>query len=411
MRAIPFQRQDTLSPPLMKSKVRMPPRRSRLFLLGWILLAAPAASWAECVEAWDPEVDYFPRKAELHHAESFSIEYFGHYKVVTVHTPWPGAEEPVRYLLVQCGTPAPDGHEGVQRITIPVGRLAALSTTQLPHLELLDLLESLVAVSDIEMVHSPGVNQRFADGHVAEIGYGAGVEIEVVLELETDLVMTGASAQSRYDAHPVLQQAGVAVVINAEYSEPSLLGRSEWLKFTAAFFNAEALAEERFAEIESRYRGYAELVRDVPADERPTVFGGSLWRDTWHVAGGRSYPAQLIADAGGAYLWAGDESRESLPLDFEAVYEKAHAADFWLTMRNEWHSLADVRAADERYDAFAAFDKGRVYNANARLNEHGGNDYWERGVAEPHLVLADFIRILHPDRLPGHALHFYRRLE
>ena len=383
----------------------------RTCLWAWIVLAAPAAGRAECVEAFEPEADYFPYKAELLHAESFSIEYFGHYKRVTVHTPWPGAEEPVRYLLVQCGTPDPGGHEGAQRITVPVRRFAALSTTQLPHLELLDRLESLVAVSDIEMVHSAGVNQRFDAGHIAEIGHGAGVNLELVLELETDLVMTVASARSPYNAHPVLEQAGVAVAINAEYTEPSLLGRSEWLKFTAALFNAEALAEERFAGIEARYRGYAELARDVPADQRPSVFGGSLWRDTWHVSGGRSYPAQLIADAGGAYLWAGEETRESLPLDFEAVYEKAHAADFWLTMRNEWLSLADVHAADERYAAFAAFDKGRVYNANARLNEHGGNDFWERGISEPDLVLADFIRILHPDRLPDHSLHFYRRLE
>ena len=380
-------------------------------LWGWMVLAAPAAHRADCVDTFDPEADYFPHKAGLRHAESFAIEYFGHYKLVTVHTPWPGAGDPVRYLLVQCGTPAPEGYDGVQRITIPVRRFAALSTTQLPHLELLDLLESLVAVSDIEVVHSPAVNQRFADGRIAEIGHGAGVDLERVLELEPDLVMTVASARSRYNAHPVLRQAGVTVAINAEYTEPSLLGRSEWLKFTAAFFNAEALAEERFAAIEARYRRHADLVRDVPADRRPSVFGGSLWRDTWHVAGGRSYPAQLIADAGGRYLWAGDDSRESLPLDFEAVYEKAHAADFWLTMRNEWLTLADVGAADERYAAFAAFDGGRVYNANARLNEHGGNDYWERGVAEPDLVLADFIRILHPDRLPGHTLHFYRRLE
>ena len=383
----------------------------RACLWAWILLAAPAPGRAECVETWDPEADYFPHKANLLHAESFSIEYFGHYKLVTVHSPWPGADEPERYLLVQCGTPDPGGHEGARRIAIPVRRFAALSPTQLPHLELLDLLESLVAVSDIEMVHSPGVRERFEAGRVSEIGHGAGVNLEVVLELETDLVMTAASARSPYNAHPVLEQAGVAVAINAEYTEPSLLGRSEWLKFTAAFFNAEALAEERFAEIETRYGGYAELVRDVPADERPSVFGGSLWRDTWHVAGGRSYPAQLIADAGGRYLWAGNDSRESLPLDFEAVYEKAHAADFWLTMRNEWLSLADVRAADERYAAFAAFDRGGVYNANARLNEHGGNDFWERGISEPDLVLADFIRILHPDLLPDHGLHFYRRLE
>ena len=189
------------------------------------------------------------------------------------------------------------------------------------------------------------------------------------------------------------------------------MGRTEWLKFTAAFFNAEALAEKRFADIVAQYQQYAALVQDVPTGQRPTVFGGSLWRDTWHVAGGKSYPAQLIDAAGGAYLWADDDSEGSLPLDFEAVYEKAHAADVWLTMRNEWHSLAEVQAADERYVAFAAFASGRVYNANARLNAHGGNDYWENGLIEPHIVLADLIKIIHPDLLPEHALKFYKKLD
>ena len=377
----------------------------------WLVFGVSAANGADCVDTYDSAKDYFPHKAELQYAESFAIEYFNNYKVVTVHTPWPGAQEAVQYLLVQCGTPAPDGYDGVQRITVPLRRLAALSTTQLPHLELLDALENLVAVSDIEMVHSPGVNQRFAAGKIAEIGHGAGVNLELVLELETDVVMTVASAQSQYNAHPVLQQAGVAVAINAEYTEPSLLGRTEWLKFTAAFFNAEALAERRFADIVAQYQQYAALVQDVPTDQRPTVFGGSLWRDTWHVAGGKSYAAQLVAAAGGAYLWADDDSKGSLPLDFEAVYEKAHAADVWLTMRNEWHSLAEVQAADERYAAFAAFNSGRVYNANARLNAHGGNDYWESGLVEPHIVLADFIKILYPDRLPEHAFKFYQKLD
>ncbi|MYK41684.1 MAG: ABC transporter substrate-binding protein, partial [Gemmatimonadetes bacterium] len=42
---------------------------------------------------------------------------------------------------------------------------------------------------------------------------------------------------------------------------------------------------------------------------------------------------------------------------------------------------------------------------------HGGNDYWEAGLVEPHIVLADFIKILHPDHLPEHALKFYKKLD
>ena len=159
-----------------------PPHRERGWIsafagMTWVWLAfgvPTTANGDDCVDSYDPAKDYFPHKVEPQYAESFAIEYFNNYKVVTVHTPWPGAEKAVQYLLVQCGTPAPDGYDGVQRITVPIRRLAALSTTQLPHLELLNGLETLVAVSDIEMVNSPGVNQRFAAGKIAQIGHGAG---------------------------------------------------------------------------------------------------------------------------------------------------------------------------------------------------------------------------------------------
>ena len=54
--------------------------------------------------------------------------------------------------------------------------------------------------------------------------------------------------------------------------------------------------------------------------------------------------------------------------------------------------------------------KGNVYNNNARLNENGGNDYWEGGISNPNLVLADLIKIFHPELLPNHKLFFYQKL-
>ena len=33
------------------------------------------------------------------------------------------------------------------------------------------------------------------------------------------------------------------------------------------------------------------------------------------------------------------------------------------------------------------------------------------GLVEPHIVLADLIKILHPDRLTDHALKFYKKLD
>ncbi|NJM56291.1 MAG: hypothetical protein HC857_00870 [Synechococcales cyanobacterium RU_4_20] len=102
--------------------------------------------------------------------------------------------------------------------------------------------------------------------------------------------------------------------------------------------------------------------------------------------------------------------RAATPLDFEAVFERAVGAEFWLNVSQDWQTTGDAIAADPRYGNFAALAQGRVFSPNARLNETGGNDYWESGVVQPHLVLADLIKIFHPDLLPDHGLVYYKPL-
>ena len=111
-----------------------------LVLAGAAFAGEPAAPptanrTSGCLERYDPAIDYFPEKATLTHAKGFTLEYFKHYKIVTVTAPWPEAKESFRYVLVQCGAPAPEGFAGAQIIQIPVRSIAILSTTHLPHLE------------------------------------------------------------------------------------------------------------------------------------------------------------------------------------------------------------------------------------------------------------------------------------
>ncbi len=345
----------------------------------------------------------------LQYAEGFGVEYFDGYKIVSVLAPGSGTRETLRYVLVQHGRKSPDGFEGVPRIRIPVRSLITTSTTHLPHIEKLDEVQSLVAVDNIKFVNSAAVKRRFAAGRISEIGRGRSIDMERVLMLRPDIVFIDAPSQDNA-FHP-LQQAGVTAVVNAAYAEPTLLGRVEWLKFVGVFFNKETLAAARFDSVVSRYRVRKALTRNLPVDKRPTVFVGSLWRGTWFMSGGKTYAAQLLEEAGADYLWADNESQRSLSLDFETVYEEAHDSEFWITMRNEWGSRNDVVAEDERYGNFRAFKTGNVFNANARLNEHGGNDYWETGLIEPDVLLADLIKILHPNLLPDHQLKYYRKLD
>jgi len=357
---------------------------------------------------FDASIDYFPEKATLTHAEGFTVEYFNNYKVVTVKTPYPGATESMQYALVQCGTPAPEGFLDEQIIEVPAQTVVTMSTTYLPFLDELGLLDRLVGLDDATYVSNPTVLKMAEEGKLTMLGYGSGVNVEQALELSPDLIITYGSGSPDYDAHPVLIEAGLKTVVDAEWLDTSPLGRAEWGKFIAVFFNKEADAEALFAKNVEKYNEYAALAAGVT--EKPSVFTGSDYQGTWSMPGGNSFTAAFLKDAGADYLWADDTSTGSLPLTFEAVFEKAQDADYWVNV-GYFFTPADLLAADARYADFAAYQNGNIWNNDAKTSANGGNDYYESAVAHPELVLADLIKIFHPELLPDHELVYYRQLK
>ena len=211
-----------------------------------------------------------------------------------------------------------------------------------------------------------------------------------------------------WDTHPKLEEAKLPYVINSEWNEQSPLGRAEWIKFMAVFFNKESEVNELFQSMVDEYKALADLAAKVTA--KPSVFMGAPYQGTWWVSGGGSHAAQLLTDAGADYIWSDDDSTGSLMLDIESVFELAEEADFWINV-GYWNSLDDAKAADDRFTKFSAHEEGTVYNYNKRLGPNGGNDYLESGSANPHKVLADLITIFHPGLLPEHELYYYKKLE
>lgn len=357
---------------------------------------------------FDAAVDYFPEKNTLTHTDGFTVEYFNNYKVVTVREPYPGATESMQYVLVQCGTPAPEGFLDEQVIEVPVQTIVTMSTTYLPFLDELGLLDRLVGLDDATYVSNPTVLKMAEDGKLAMLGYGSGVNVEQALELSPDLILTYGSGAPDYDAFPALIEAGLKTVVNAEWLETSPLGRAEWGKFIAVFFNKEADAEALFAQNVEQYDQYTALVAGVT--EKPTVFAASDYQGTWSMPGGNSFAATFLKDAGANYLWADDTTTGSLPLAFEAVFEKAQNAQYWVNV-GYFATPDDLLAADSRYAEFAAYQNGNIWNNDAQTSATGGNDYYESAVAHPELVLADLIKIFHPELLPDHDLVYYRQLK
>ena len=322
--------------------------------------------------------------------------------------PWPGAEQAFEYVLVQCGSPAPAGMDDALVIEVPVTTIVPMSTTQLPHLEDLGLLDQIVGVNQLAFIYNPAVREMVESGDVVELTNAAmEVNVEVALDLAPSLIMDFSSGAPEFDTYPVLLEAGLPVAINGDWAEDAPHARAEWIKFMALFYNKEAQAETVFAGIVSQYNEAAELARS--AANRPTVFASSPFQGTWYMPGGGSYAAQLLADAGADYVFADDDAVGSLFLDFEAVFERAQSADMWINV--DFASLEEMAAIDERFAEFDAFQNGQVYAFNRRVNEQGGNDYYESSAARPHVILLDLVKIFHPDLVPDHEFVFYRQLE
>ncbi|NLW71314.1 MAG: ABC transporter substrate-binding protein [Chloroflexi bacterium] len=352
------------------------------------------------------DVSLTSEHVSVDYAKNFSIEYGEGYKLLTVLQPWAGAEQAFRYVLIPRGASVPDEAGNAMPIETPVESFVAMSTTYYPFLEWIDKLNTVTAIDDPAYVFNADIQSRAASGEIAVVGSGATADIETLVALNPDVVMTNAYG-SVYDSHPKMIEANLPVVINADYLEESPLGRAEWGKFIAAFYDQEDVAAVEFEKVVSAYNQTKQLAESM--DERVTVIVNTDYQGTWYVPGAQSYPAHLMKDAGANYVFA-DQEGSTLPLSFEVVFDKGKDADYWINVGFP-ADKASLLGLDSRYAEFKAFKTDHVYNNNARSNANGGSDYFESGVARPDVVLKDLVKVFYPDLLPDYELYYYQLLK
>ena len=189
--------------------------------------------------------------------------------------------------------------------------------------------------------------------------------------------------------------------------EKSPLARAEWIKFAAAFIGKEKEADAIFNDIATQYNAIKKLTENV--SRKPKILIGKKWKDMWNTSGGKSYFANFLRDAGGDYYWFSDNNAGTLALSFEEVLDKQLDADIWINPGNTVN-LQDLLASDSRYGLFKPVERQQIFGYFNKINSNGANAYWEKGSIEPHVILADLIKIFHPQVLPDHKLYFYKRI-
>jgi iron complex transport system substrate-binding protein len=372
------------------------------------LLAQPAHNLTDrCVGNFEASLDYFPEKATVSQATSFRVAYHRHYKVVDF-VPQIGSQEVIRYLLVQCGAPAPD-MPGARVVRVPVRRFVSTKVEVAGAIARLGIVDRLVGVNSMRPIVVPEIVERYRRGQIEEVGTGTHSTIELAMAVVPDIVFTFYSAFADANVHTRLWEAGVVGVPLGDHFEATPLGRAEWMKFMALFFNVEGRATEAFDAVAARYGRLRKTAAGTHS--RPGVLlGGPSTRTRWALNGGRNYFARLIEDAGGRYVWTSDSSRSLDLADFEQVFEAGTGADYWLAYVSGARTVAAIVDDEPRLRAFGpVVRRGVYYNDKGRVAT-GGYPLANDSVARPDELLADLIRILHPELMPDQTLTYHYKV-
>ncbi len=346
---------------------------------------------------------------ESSYAERFELRVTDSCTILSVKDPWQGAGNVIHeYYLKKESYQKELKVDHSKIIKVPVNRIICMSTTHIAMISALGRQNTIVGVSGAGFVYDSEVNNRISRGLVSDVGYDSGLNTELIVKSSPDLVMIYGIGSESAGYTAKIGELGLRVMYNADYLETDPLGKAEWIKVFGALYCCEELADSLFREIRDSYLNLRELIAETAS--KPVVMMGMPFRDVWYVSPGNSYISKLVDDAGGSYLWRETGSAVSIPYSLESVYAAAMKADIWLNTGTA-SSKPEIVAIDKRLGSMPPFINNRLYNNNKRLNPAGGNDYWESGAINPHIILRDIASIIHPEIFPAYETVYYRKVE
>ncbi len=323
-----------------------------------------------------------------------------------IKSPYQNAKEQFEYILSTSNNENTSTVSGT-KITVPLKKIAATSTTHIPMLELLNVEKSLIGFPHTKYISSPRTRKLIADNLVREIGAKASLNTEIILDLKPDAVI-GFSMTKTNKSLSIVEKSGIPVVLNGDWLEETPLGRAEWIKFFGVLFNKEKEADSIFNVIEKNYNE-AKLIASK-ANQTPSVLSGAIMsKDIWNLPAGESFVAQFLTDANTNYLWKDSKGKGSLSISFESVLDKGKNADIWIAP-GYFSSKNQMRNNNKNYTAFNAFKKNQLFTFANKVGETGGVIYFELGPTRPDLVLKDIIKITHPELLKDYKTTFFEKM-
>ena len=284
--------------------------------------------------------------------------------------------------------------------------IAVFTTTHASLLEELGAIDAIAGICETEYIANSHLREALHEGRIQDLGSAMTPDRERIIALNPDLILL--SPYENASTYGNLESLGIPIVQCADYMETSALGRAEWMRLYGRLVGKAHVADSLFAAIEAEYKSLKTLTDSIELECRPTVLFDTMIGSAWYVPGGRSTMAQLVADAGGRYVFDDNTKSGSVPLAFETVLDRGEQADYWFIRYNNSRqrmTLADLGNIYQPYALFNAYRKGEVYGCNsAELI------FYEETPFHPERLLRDYMYILHPSLLPDYTLRYFHQL-
>lgn len=285
----------------------------------------------------------------------------------------------------------------------PYRSVVCMSSTQVACLSQIGASDCICGVSGMRYITDSLVR---GSGRAVEVG---DLDYERVISIPAEILCASGQGGADYGR---LEDFGIKVIHIYDYMENHPLARAEYIRLFGALTGRMAEADSIFRLVKQSYLETAEMA--AMAAVRPVVLVNAPYRDAWYVPGRDGYFTRLVQDAGAEVAGALPGTASSI-MTVEKAFSLASEADFWI--HPGWAaSLDELRSSNPLFGDFAVLSEGRVFNNTLRINDGGGNDYYESGSVRPDLVLQDLAAIFHPDlfgeknNVSREGLHYYIEL-
>lgn len=306
-------------------------------------------------------------RVELRWARAFTLDEFeGGYRLLCT-------ANGERFLIVPEGAQAPEGLAAdiavVNRPARDVYMVASNSVC------LLDVLGAIgnVSVSGVraEDCSVESYRQAMENGQIAYGGKYNAPDYELLANAGCTLAIENTMVNHSPDVKEKLRALGICVLTDQSSSEPTALGRLEWIKAYGALFGAEDAADSFFDEQAQKVE---ETAKAQPTGKTVAFFyvngnGAAVTRR----AG--DYIAQMIELAGGegAFASLSEQSASSggtATLEMEEFFASARDADVIIyngTVDDSVGSIDDLVAKSPLLAQFKAVKSGQVWCASRNM--------------------------------------------